>query len=104
MPLRDGRGPCTACAPGKIGEAIGRIGSAVEGGGRFEGYTDAHETEKKILHDVFSKGDRWFRTGDLMRLDAEGYFHFIDRIGDTFRLKGELQQVRSTMGSEIAWA
>jgi fatty-acyl-CoA synthase len=89
VPLRDDVGLCIACVRGEVGEAIGRIGSAEEGGGRFEGYTDVRETEKKILHDVFAKGDAWFRTGDLMRLDAQGYFHFIDRIGDTFRWKGE---------------
>ena len=59
------------------------------GGGRFEGYTDAAETEKKILRDVFAKGDAWFRTGDLMKLDEAGFFHFVDRVGDTFRWKGE---------------
>jgi fatty-acyl-CoA synthase len=67
----------------------GRIGTADEGGGRFEGYTDARETEKKILRDVFAKGDAWFRTGDLMRQDEQGFFHFVDRVGDTFRWKGE---------------
>ena len=41
------------------------------------------------MHDVFVIGDSWFRTGDLMRRDAEGYFYFIDRIGDSFRWKGE---------------
>ena len=46
-------------------------------------------TEKKILRDVFEKGDRWFRTGDLMRKDELGYYYFVDRIGDTFRWKGE---------------
>lgn len=89
VPLRDGRGLCIPCAVGEVGEVIGRIGRAREGGGRFEGYTDARETEKKILPDVFVKGDSWFRTGDLMRLDDQGYFHFVDRIGDTFRWKGE---------------
>ncbi|KRQ06462.1 long-chain-acyl-CoA synthetase [Bradyrhizobium manausense] len=89
MPLRNDEGFCIACARGDAGEAIGRIGKAEEGGGRFEGYTDAEETEKKILRDVFTKGDAWFRTGDLMRLDDKGFFHFVDRIGDTFRWKGE---------------
>ena len=42
-----------------------------------------------MLHDVFEKGDRWFATGDLMKSDADGYFYFVDRVGDTFRWKGE---------------
>jgi fatty-acyl-CoA synthase len=88
-PVRDEHGLCTACSVGEAGEAIGRIGSADQGGGRFEGYTDAAESEKKILRDVFSKGDAWFRTGDLMRVDEQGYFYFVDRLGDTFRWKGE---------------
>lgn len=89
VPLRNDEGFCIACARGEAGEAIGRIGRADEGGGRFEGYTDADETEKRVLRDVFAKGDAWFRTGDLMRLDDKGFFHFVDRIGDTFRWKGE---------------
>jgi fatty-acyl-CoA synthase len=87
--VRGEDGLCIPCARGEVGEAIGRIGTADDGGGRFEGYTDATETEKKILRDVLAPGDAWFRTGDLMRLDAGGYFHFVDRVGDTFRWKGE---------------
>jgi fatty-acyl-CoA synthase len=89
IPARTPDGLCIPCARGEIGEAIGRIGTADEGGGRFEGYTDAGETEKKVLRDVLAKGDAWFRTGDLMRCDESGYFHFVDRVGDTFRWKGE---------------
>ncbi len=89
MPLRGEDGLCIACARGEAGEAVGRIGTADEGGGRFEGYTNAKETEKKILRDVFASGDAWFRTGDLMKLDEAGFFHFVDRVGDTFRWKGE---------------
>jgi fatty-acyl-CoA synthase len=88
-PLRDENGLCIACGRNETGEAIGRIGTADEGGGRFEGYTDKAETEKKVLRDVVAKGDAWFRTGDLMRLDEQGFFHFVDRVGDTFRWKGE---------------
>ena len=88
-PVRNLDGLCIACARGEVGEAIGRIGTADDGGGRFEGYTDAAATEKKVLRDVLAKGDAWFRTGDLMRLDESGYFHFVDRVGDTFRWKGE---------------
>jgi fatty-acyl-CoA synthase len=89
IPVRGTDGLCIACARGEVGEAVGRIGSADDGGGRFEGYTDAAATEKKILRDVLAKGDAWFRTGDLMKLDEGGYFHFVDRVGDTFRWKGE---------------
>jgi fatty-acyl-CoA synthase len=88
-PLRGPDGLCIPCPRGEAGEAVGRIGTADQGGGRFEGYTDAGETEKKILRDVKADGDAWFRTGDLMKLDSEGFFHFVDRVGDTFRWKGE---------------
>jgi fatty-acyl-CoA synthase len=87
IPVRDANGFCIECPPGEAGEAIGRIEN--EAGKTFEGYTGAADTQKKILHDAFEKGDAWFRTGDLMRRDALGYFYFVDRIGDTFRWKGE---------------
>jgi fatty-acyl-CoA synthase len=89
-PLRDPQGRCLRCRPGEIGEAIGKIlASGSNLGGRFEGYTNQSDSEKKVLRDVFEVGDAWFRTGDLMRKDEHGYFHFVDRIGDTFRWKGE---------------
>jgi fatty-acyl-CoA synthase len=87
MPVRGPDGFCVECADGEAGEAIGRISN--DTGQRFEGYTQKAESEKKLLRDVFEKGDLWFRTGDLMRRDAHGYFYFIDRIGDTYRWKGE---------------
>ena len=59
------------------------------GAGRFEGYTDAEARRRKMLRNVFAEGDAWFRTGDLMRRDRAGYFYFVDRVGDTFRWKGE---------------
>ena len=89
-PLRDKRGFYIRCAPNEIGQAIGRIGKGTSGaGGRFDGYTNEVETEKKVLRNVFAKDDAWFATGDLMRRDDQGYFYFVDRIGDTFRWKGE---------------
>jgi fatty-acyl-CoA synthase len=90
QPLRDERGLCIRCAPNEVGQAIGRIGKGVSGvGSRFDGYTSRTETEQKILRDVFDERDAWFVTGDLMRKDAQGYFYFVDRLGDTFRWKGE---------------
>jgi fatty-acyl-CoA synthase len=89
-PLRDARGFCVPCAPNEVGEALGRTGSdRGDIGRRFNGYTNAEDTEKKILRGVFEPGDAWFRTGDLMRRDEKGFFYFVDRIGDTFRWKGE---------------
>jgi fatty-acyl-CoA synthase len=89
-PLRNSRGFCEEAAAGETGEAIGRIfDDPSMPAGRFEGYADAAETERKILRGVFEAGDAWFRTGDLMRRDADGYFYFVDRIGDTYRWKGE---------------
>jgi len=55
----------------------------------FDGYTDAQASEKKILRDVFEKGDAWFNTGDLVVLQKHGHIQFGDRIGDTFRWQGE---------------
>jgi fatty-acyl-CoA synthase len=89
-PIRDVDGFCTRCAPNEIGEAIGKLSNGKTYiSGRFEGYTSEQETNKKIIRDVFEKGDAWFRAGDLMRKDGRGFFYFVDRIGDTFRRNGE---------------
>ena len=80
-------GLCVEARPGEIGECIGEIGQDVRRS--YAGYADASATEKKVLHDVLKPGDAWFATGDLMRQDKDGYFYFVDRIGDTFRWKGE---------------
>lgn len=88
--VRGNDGLCIKCAPGEAGEALGKISNDPNTPtGRFDGYAKKEETEKKILRDVFEKGDQWFRTGDLLKQDKLGYFYFVDRIGDTFRWKGE---------------
>lgn len=52
----------------------------------FTGYANnAQQTEKKRLADVFEKGDLYFNSGDLLKMDKEGFIYFQDRIGDTFR-------------------
>jgi fatty-acyl-CoA synthase len=90
IPVRDANGSCVRCAVDEPGEALGALANAPgKHGGRFEGYADAAASEKKILRDVFVPGDAWYRTGDLMRKDAQGFFYFVDRVGDTFRWKGE---------------
>jgi fatty-acyl-CoA synthase len=90
QPIRNSDGFCVSCAAGEPGEAIGKIlRDPAKPGARFEGYATHAETEKKVLRNVFEAGDAWFRTGDLMRRDESDYYYFVDRIGDTFRWKGE---------------
>jgi len=55
----------------------------------FDGYTDKEATEKKLVRNAFKDGDVWFNTGDLMRSQGFGHAAFTDRLGDTFRWKGE---------------
>ncbi|MBX7249823.1 MAG: long-chain-acyl-CoA synthetase [Caulobacteraceae bacterium] len=86
-PARGTNGLCIEARPGEIGEAIGEIGHDVRHA--FAGYADKAASEKKILRDVFKPGDAFFRTGDLMRQDEAGYLYFVDRVGDTYRWKGE---------------
>ena len=87
QPIRGPDGLCMEAAPDEVGEAVGPI--THEPRQRFDGYNDEKQSQKKVLTDVFVKGDKWFRTGDLMKADADGYIYFVDRIGDTFRWKGE---------------
>ena len=88
-PVRDAQGFCIRCGTNEAGEALGKVADVSNIGSRFEGYTNTEASERKILRNVFEPGDAWIRTGDLMRKDEQGYFYFVDRIGDTFRWKGE---------------
>jgi fatty-acyl-CoA synthase len=87
QPVRGPNGLCIEAGVDEIGEAVGPI--TKEPRQRFDGYNDEKQSQKKILTDVFARGDRWFRTGDLMKMDADQYIYFVDRVGDTFRWKGE---------------
>ncbi|KAL1923464.1 uncharacterized protein VTP21DRAFT_8444 [Calcarisporiella thermophila] len=88
-PVRDKNGLCIAAAYNEPGELIQQIreGDPLY---QFHGYYKNPEaTKKKILTNVFKKGDKYFRFGDLLKLDEHGYFWFGDRMGDTFRWKSE---------------
>ncbi len=88
--MRGSDGFCVRCDPGEVGELISEIVfDPMKPGQRFDGYADRGATEAKILRDVFKKGDMWFRSADLVRRDRHNYYYFIDRLGDTFRWKGE---------------
>jgi fatty-acyl-CoA synthase len=102
-PVRDENGLCQRCAVDEVGEALGRIASDGSAEGRFDGYTDPAASERKIIRDVFAKGDAWFRSGDLMRRDAAGFLYFVDRIGDTFRWKGENVSTSEVAEAVCAW-
>lgn len=88
---RDARGQVIKVAAGEPGLLLGKITEKTV----FEGYTNAAETEKKILRNVFKQGDAWFNTGDLMKTVDVGFslglphYQFVDRVGDTFRWKSE---------------
>ncbi|MBS0580898.1 MAG: long-chain-acyl-CoA synthetase [Proteobacteria bacterium] len=87
--VRAADGSPVLCRPGEVGELIAEILDGPTAAGFFEGYTSAQATEAKILRNLFRPGDRWVRSGDLVRFDAEDYYYFVDRVGDTFRWKGE---------------
>jgi fatty-acyl-CoA synthase len=90
MPIRDARGFCIPCAANEPGEALARIVTqTTPSGSRYEGYADRQASEDKLLRNVFQPDDVWVRTGDLLRRDENGFFYYVDRVGDTFRWKGE---------------
>jgi citronellyl-CoA synthetase len=84
-PVRDGEGRCVRAGKGETGLLIMEISEKTP----FPGYSDKKKTEEKILRDAFRKGDMWFNTGDLLRNMGFRHAQFADRLGDTFRWKGE---------------
>ena len=85
--VRGADGLLESCAVDEPGELLGRIGAG--GTMPYDGYTDAQSTEAKVIRNAFRRNDAYFRTGDILRRDTDGYYYFVDRIGDTFRWKGE---------------
>ena len=84
-PLRNSKGFMQKVGKGRQGLLLAKIDDKAP----LDGYTDPQKTEKVVLHDVFEKGDRYFNTGDLLRNIGFGHAQFVDRLGDTYRWKGE---------------
>ncbi|KYQ56708.1 Long-chain fatty acid transport protein 4 [Trachymyrmex zeteki] len=87
-PIRNSKGLCQVCEPNEPGAFIGKI-SPNNPTRAFLGYVDKKASEKKVIHNVFIKGDSAFLSGDILVADEWGYLYFKDRTGDTFRWKGE---------------
>lgn len=84
-PVRDENGRVKKVKKGEPGLLLSKVSNFQP----FDGYTDKKESEKKLVRDAFKDGDVWFNTGDLMRAQGFGHAAFTDRLGDTFRWKGE---------------
>ena len=84
-PVRDSNGFCKKVKTGEVGLLVGKITRRSP----FDGYTDPEKNKSVILKDVFKKGDSFFNTGDLVRDIGFRHAQFVDRLGDTFRWKGE---------------
>jgi len=85
QPIRNGNGRMLRVRRGGSGLLLSEVSKAQP----FDGYTDPAASEKKLLRDVFKPGDCWFNTGDLVRDQGLRHIQFVDRVGDTFRWKGE---------------
>ncbi|XP_031607155.1 long-chain fatty acid transport protein 6 [Oreochromis aureus] len=95
-PMKDQYGFCQRVDKGETGLLLSKVSTISP----FFGYAGSKElTEKKLMRNVFVKGDAYFNTGDLMVEDHEGFIFFRDRVGDTFRWKGE--NVATTEVTEI---
>ena len=84
-PIRQANGFMRKVGKGEQGLLLAKIDDKAP----LDGYTDRQMTEKVVLHDVFVKGDRYFNTGDLLRNIGFGHAQFVDRLGDSYRWKGE---------------
>ncbi|MVW89303.1 long-chain-acyl-CoA synthetase [Pseudomonas sp. PB101] len=84
-PIRETNGLMRKVAKGEQGLLLAKIDDKAP----LDGYTDPQKTARVVLHDVFAKGDRYFNTGDLLRNIGFGHAQFVDRLGDTYRWKGE---------------
>lgn len=100
-PARDDAGRLRKVKTGDVGLLLTKITKRAP----FDGYTDSEATEKKVVRDAFKSGDSWFNTGDLVRKQGWNHVSFADRLGDTFRWKGEnvaTTEVEAAVGDEAS--
>jgi fatty-acyl-CoA synthase len=98
-PLRDDNGRVRRVPAGQPGLLLSPVNRLQP----FDGYTDQESTEKKLVRNAFKKGDCWFNSGDVMSPQGMGHAAFVDRLGDTFRWKGEnvaTTQVEAALSSD----
>ena len=84
-PIRDAQGHFIKVTKGETGLLLGKVTNKTP----FDGYTNPEASEKKLFRVVFETGDVWFNSGDLLRDMGFRHAQFVDRLGDTFRWKGE---------------
>jgi len=100
-PLRDENGRVHRVPAGEPGLLLSPVNRLQP----FDGYTDPESSEKKLVRDAFREGDCWFNSGDVMSPQGMRHAAFVDRLGDTFRWKGEnvaTTQVEAALGSDEA--
>ncbi|MEE2854673.1 MAG: long-chain-acyl-CoA synthetase FadD6 [Actinomycetota bacterium] len=98
-PLRDDNGRVRRVPAGEPGLLLSPVNRLQP----FDGYTDQESSEKKLVRNAFREGDCWFNTGDVMSPQGMGHAAFVDRLGDTFRWKGEnvaTTQVEAALASD----
>jgi fatty-acyl-CoA synthase len=98
-PLRDENGRVRRVPAGEPGLLISPVNRLQP----FDGYTDQESSEKKLVRNAFREGDCWFNSGDVMSPQGMGHAAFVDRLGDTFRWKGEnvaTTQVEAALASD----
>lgn len=83
--IRNDEGHLIHCVEGESGIMLGKIRPMAE----FDGYVDGSKNESKVVRNAFGDGADYFNTGDLLVLLDNGFVAFADRLGDTFRWKGE---------------
>jgi acyl-CoA synthetase (AMP-forming)/AMP-acid ligase II len=95
---RTPEGRLTRVAPGGTGLLLGKVSTQFP----YDGYTDGDASEAKLVRDAFEPGDCWFNTGDLLKDLGYRHARFVDRLGDTFRWRGE--NVATTEVESVAMA